>query len=76
MESLQYAALQKYTKTIIGSRKALVRGVAAVEDVETFARAAARRFLARTMWDPVRAGVAAADDPLLSGLGALSLSGA
>ena len=38
--------------------------------------AAAGRFLARTMCDPVRAGVAAADDPLLSGMGALSLGGA
>ena len=49
---------------------------ATVEDVETFARAAAGRFLARTMCDPFRAGVAAADDPELNGKGELSLGGA
>ena len=75
MESLQYAGLRKCTGAVLGSRKSLVREVAAVEDVETFARAAAGRFLARTMCDPVRAGVAAADDPVLAGRGALSLSG-
>ena len=75
MGSLQYAALRKCTGTVLGSRKTLVREVAAVEDVETFARAATRRFLTRTMCDPVRAGVAAADDPLLAGMGALSLGG-
>ena len=47
-----------------------------MEDVETFARAAAGRFLARTMCDPIRAGVAAADDQLLAGVGTLSLGGA
>ena len=50
----------------------LVRGVAAVEDVETFTRAAAWGFLARTFCDPVRAGVAGADDPVLAVKGALS----
>ena len=44
--------------------------------METFARAAAGRFLARTICDPVRAGVAAADDPVLVGGGVLSLGGA
>ena len=75
MEALQYVALRKCTGTVLGSRKTLVSRVAAVEDVETFARAAAGRFLARTMYDPVRAGVAAADDPVLAGQGALSLCG-
>ena len=75
LESLQYAALRKCTGAVLGSRKTLVRGVAAVEDVETFARAAAGQFLARTLCDPLRAGVAAADDPLLVGKGALSLGG-
>ena len=75
MESLQYAALRKCTGTVLGSRKTLVPGVAAVEDVETFARAATGRFLARTMCNPIRAGVAAADDPLLDGKGSLSLGG-
>ena len=51
------------------------RGVAAVEDVETFARAAAGRFLARTMCDPVRTVVVGAGDPVLEGKGELSLGG-
>ena len=76
MESLQYAALRKCTAAVLGSRRSLVWGVAAVEDVETFARAAAGRFLARTMCDLVRARVAAEDDPLLGGLGSLALRGA
>ena len=76
MESLQYAALRKCTRAVIGSRKTLVRGVAAVEDVETFARAAAGRFLARTMCDPVRTVVVGAGDPVLEGKGELSLGGA
>ena len=75
MGSLQYAALRKCTRAVLGSQKTLVRGVAAVEDVETFASAAAGRFLARRMCNPVRAGVAMADDPVLEGKGALSLGG-
>ena len=71
--SLQYAALRKCT-AVLRSRRTLVRGVAAVQDVETFAMAAGW-FLTQTMCDPVRAGVAAADDPLLVGKGALSLVG-
>ena len=47
-----------------------------MENVETFVRVAAGRFLARTMCDPVRTGVAAAVDPVLAGKGALSLGGA
>ena len=76
MESLQYAALRKCTGAVLGSRRTLVRGVAAVEDVETFASAAAGRFLAHTMCDPVRAAVAGAEDPVLAGVGMLSLGGA
>ena len=75
MESLQYVALQKCTRAVLRSRRALVRGVVAVEDVEVFVRAAASRFLARTLCDPDRAGVVAADDPVLVGKGALSLGG-
>ena len=47
-----------------------------VKGIETFARAAARRFLARMMYDPVRAGVSEADDPVLGGKRVLSLGGA
>ena len=75
MELLQYAALRKCTGAVLGSRKTLVRRVAAVEDVETFARAAAGRFLTQTMCDPVCARVAVADDPVLVGKGVLSLGG-
>ena len=50
--------------------------VAAVESIETFARAAASRFLARTICDLLWAGVAASDDLVLEGKGALSLGGA
>ena len=49
--------------------------MAAVEDVETIARAAAGRFLARTMCDLARAGVASAEDPLIVGMGTLSIGG-
>ena len=76
MEKLQYAALRKCTGAVLGARKSLVRGLAAVEDVETFARAAAGRFLAWTLCDPVRAGVATTDDPVMDGRGELSLGGA
>ena len=75
MESLQYAALRKCTGAVCGSRRTLVQGVAAVENFETFARAAAGRFLARTRCDPFRAAVAAAEDPVLAGVGTLSLGG-
>ena len=45
IESLQYAALRKCTGAALRSRNPLVRGVAAVEDVKTFARVATGRFL-------------------------------
>ena len=76
IESLQYAALRKCTGAVLGSRKMLVRKVAAVEDVEMFARTVAGRFLARIMCDPVRAGVVAVDDLVLGGKRELSLGGA
>ena len=75
MESLQYAALRKYNGMVLGSQRTLVRKVAVVEDVETFLRAVAGRFLTRTMCDPDRAGVAEADDLVLVGKGVLSLGG-
>ena len=69
MESLQYAALQKCTGAVLGSRKTLVEEVAVVETVKTFVRAVAGQFLARTMCDPDRAGVVAEGDPVLVGRG-------
>ena len=75
MEKLQYAALRKCTGTVVGARKVYVRKMAAVEGVETFARAAAGRFLARTMCDPGRAGVAKNEDAAMVNAGELSLGG-
>ena len=75
MEKLQYAALRKCTGAVVGARKEYVRKIAAVEGVETFARAAAGRFLARTMCDPCRAGVAENGDAVMAGAGELSLGG-
>ena len=75
MEKLQYAAHRKCTGAVVGARREYVRKVAAVEGVETFARAAAGRFRARTMCDPVRAGVAENGDAVMAGAGELSLGG-
>ena len=75
MEKLQYAALRKCTGAVVGARKEYVRKMAAVEGVETFACAAAGRFLARTMCDPIRAGVAEVVDTVMAGAGELSLGG-
>ena len=48
--------------------------IAAVEDVETFARAATGRFLARTLCDPQRAGIGVVDEGI-AGEGQLSSGG-
>ena len=76
MESLQYTPLGKCTRAVLGSRTVLVQGVVVVERIETFASAVTERFLAQTLCDLVCAGVAAANDPLLVEMGALSLGGA
>ena len=76
IESLQYAALRKCIGAVLASRKTLVRGVAAVESVETVVRAAAGWFLAQSLCDLLLTGVAASDDPVLVGKGILSLGGA
>ena len=72
MEKLQYQALRKCTGAVVGAEKVLVRQIAAVEDVETFAEAAQGRFLARAISDPGRAGV---PDPPRGIDGELSLGG-
>ena len=56
MEKLQYEALKKCTGAVSGASRKLVREIAAVEDVETFAKASCGRFAARTMSDPRRVG--------------------
>ena len=75
MEKLPYAALRKCTGAVVGARKEYVRNAAAVVGVEMFARASAGRFLARTMCNPSRAGVAEYGDPALVGKGSLSVGG-
>ena len=75
MDELQYAALWKCTGAVVGARKEYVRKMAAVEGVETFARAAAGRFLARKMCDPERAVVAGNRDAAVVNAGKLSLGG-
>ena len=72
MESLQYNALRKCTGAVVGAERSLVSKVAGVEGVECFAEGACGRFLARTMADPERAGVAEVPLPLV-GCGELSL---
>ena len=76
MEKLQYAALSKCTGAVAGARNEYMRKVVAVEGVETFARAAAGRFLACTMCDPSRARVALNGDAVMAWAGELSLGGA
>ena len=61
MTRLQNAALRKVMGAVRGSSGSKVEAIAAVEDVETFARASAGRFLARTMCDPGRAGAGSVD---------------
>ena len=60
---------------MVGARKEYARKVTAVEGVEMFARASAGRFLARTICNPSRAGVAECGDSALVGKGSLSLGG-
>ena len=60
---------------VVGVRKEYVRKMAAVEGVEAFARAAAGRFLAWTMCDPERAGVAENRDGAMVNASELSLGG-
>ena len=57
-----------------GSSGSKANVIAGVEDVETFARAAAGRFLARTLCDPPRAGVGVVDEGI-AGKGQLSFGG-
>ena len=51
-----------------------VSAIAAVEDVETFGKAATGRFLARTLCDPPRAGIGVVDEGI-TGKGRLSFGG-
>lgn len=75
MEKLQYTALRTCTSTVVGSRKESLQKITVVESVEMFVRAMRGRFLARTMCNPVRVGMATSGDPALVGKWSLSLGG-
>ena len=74
MTLLQNAVLRKTLEAVKGSSGRKANAIAAVEDVETFARAASGRFLARTLCDPSRAGIGVVDERI-GGQGHLSLGG-
>ena len=74
MTLLQNAAMRKTLGAVKGSFGKKATAIGAVEDVETFARAAAGRFLARTLCDPPRAGVGVVDEGI-AGKGQLSFGG-
>ena len=57
MTLLQNAAVRKTLGAVKRSSGRKANAIATVEDVETFARAASGRFLARTLCDPLRAGI-------------------
>ena len=63
MEKLQYAALRKCTGAVVGARNDHVHKMVVVVGVEMFARVPAGCFLAWTMCDPSRTGVAECRDP-------------
>ena len=75
MQKLQYAVLRKCTGAVVGAMKDSLWKVAAVESVEVFARASAGGFLARSICNPSRAGVAKDVDSAMEGMGDLSLGG-
>ena len=71
MTLLQNAAMQKTLSPVKGSSGRRANAIAAVEDVETFVRAATGRFLALTLCDPHRAGIGVVDERF-TGRGQLS----
>ena len=74
MTLLQNAALRQTLGEVNGSFGRKANAIAAVEDVETFARAASRRFLAHTLCEPPQAGIGMMDERI-TGQGHLSLGG-
>ena len=74
MTLLQNAAMRKALGAVRGSSGRKANAIAAVEDVETFAKAATGRFLARTRCDPPRAGIGVVDEGI-AGKGQLSVGG-
>ena len=74
MTLLQNAAMRKALGAVKGSSGRKANAIAAVEDVETFAKAATGRLLARTLCDPERAGIGVVGDGI-TGNGRLSFGG-
>ena len=74
MTLMQNTALRKTLSAVKGSFGRKPNAITAVEDVETFARAASGRFLARTLCDPPRASIGVVDERI-AGQGHLSLGG-
>ena len=74
MTLLQNAAMRKALGAVKGSSGRKANAIAAVEDVETFAKAATGRFLASTLCDPPRAGIGVVDEGI-TGTGRLSFGG-
>ena len=74
MTLLQNMAMRKTLGAVKGTSGRKAGAIAAVEDVETFARAATGRFLARTLCDPPRAGIGVVDEGV-AGTGQLSCGG-
>ena len=74
MTLLQNAAMWKSLGPGKGISGRKANATAAVEDVETFAIAAARRFLPRTLYDTPRAGIGVVDQGI-SGKAELSFGG-
>ena len=74
MTLLQNVTMQKALGAMKGSSGRKANAIAAVEDVETFAKAATGRFLVRTLCNPPRAGIGLVDEGI-TGRGQLSLRG-
>ena len=74
MTLLQNAAMRKALGAVKGSSWRKANAIAAVEGVETFAKAVTGRFLARTLCDPLRAGIGVVGEGI-TGKGRLSFGG-
>ena len=74
MTLLQNAAMRKALGAVKGTSGRKANAIAAVEDVETFAKPATGRFLASTLCDPPRAGIGVVEEGI-AGKGRLSIGG-
>ena len=74
MTLVQNAAIRKTLGAVKGSSGRKANAIAAVEDVETFAKVTTGRFLAHTLCDPPRAAIDVVDEGIAE-KGRLSLGG-